>query len=126
MGGRLEQATIALSKLRGQPRDSECSSRIVRDRGQRGVRTCYHSGSWLVLELGQLLQGKFVAVQIELTTYYFGHFLADDATMDWCQLHLLLLHPFPTVYRSHRQHVPHFAHLHPGQRLLHTIVILDC
>merc|ERR1712169_115826 len=87
--GRLEQATIALSKLRGQPRDSEY-------------------------------------VQIELTTYYFGHFLADDATMDWCQLHLLLLHPFPTVYRSHRQHIPHFAHLHPGQRMLHTIVILDC
>merc|ERR1712000_608864 len=93
MGGRLEQATIALSKLRGQPRDSECSSRIVRDRGQRGVRTCYHSGSWLVLELGQLFQGKFVAVQIELTTYYFGHFL--QMMQQWTGVNFIFYYPPP-------------------------------
>merc|ERR1712169_70365 len=124
--GRLEQATIALSKLRGQPRDSEyvqveLSEIVANEEYERAI---IPEAGWF--SRGHLFQGKFVAVQIELTTYYFGHFLADDATMDWCQLHLLLLHPFPTVYRSHRQHVPHFAHLHPGQRLLHTIVILDC
>ena len=58
------------------------------------------------------------------TSPYFDPFLPANVTQDWCQLHLLLLHTLPPIYRCYFQHLLDLSDLHLGQRLLDPHLIL--
>ena len=47
-------------------------------------------------------------------------------TMDWCQLHLLLLHSVLAEHWRDQQHFLDLSDLHPCERLLYSDLILHC
>ena len=62
--------------------------------------------------------------KLECPQDHLGYITPNDATVDWCQLHLLLLNTIPTVYWYDLEHIFDLVDLHSGQCLLHAYLFL--
>lgn len=67
-----------------------------------------------------------MGAEVELTKNYPGNFPADDAAVDWRQLHLLLFYAILAIHWSHLEPLYNLTHLHAGQCMQHASVFLDC
>lgn len=114
----------------GQP---PWSARKFRIRPGRGCRDCRRSGicirdhapRQLRFQLDTLLQWKSLHGFVEPAPHDFGDIDADDAAVDWHQLHLLFRHDLFQEPRHYLGSFPHFVGHHARQRPVDSYLILD-
>ena len=137
----------ALSRLRGQPQDSEyiqveIAEIIANDEYERemipstgwfgGWANCFKGGLWTQKSnLRRTILGT--SLQMMQQWYVFSRRVSCSFPsqrpliylfQDWCQLHLLLLHSLPAIDRRHQQHLLDLPDLHPRQCVLDSDFIL--
>ena len=96
--GKIEMARKALTRLRNQPPDSkfveaELTEIILNEEYERSL---IPSSSWFA-SWANCFKGSGFQVQFEPAQNHSRHLSADDAAVDRCELHLLLLHTLPAV-----------------------------